>query len=77
MIFFRVSIRLGEWNTDTEEDCLSGSRVRVCSDKPLDVDVEKTIVHSGYSMTDRNRRNDIALVKLRRPVTYTSKSNVP
>lgn len=73
IIFFRVAVRLGEWNTESGKDCIQAGNVQVCNDEPVDVDVEKTIVHEGYDTNDINRRNDIALLKLSRPVTYTSK----
>lgn len=70
---FRVTVRLGEWNTDTDRDCTRAGNVEVCNEEPLDAEVESTLVHEGYNMNNANRRNDIALVRLRRPVTYTSK----
>lgn len=71
-IYFRVSVRLGEWNTDTEEDCNVINRRKICSEKPIDVRVESTIVHENYDVNDDNRYNDIALVRLSRQVSYTS-----
>lgn len=73
MVVFRVIVRLGEWNTDTGKDCIKAGNVEVCNQEPLDAEVESTLVHEGYDMNNPNRRNDIALVRLKRPVTYTSK----
>lgn len=65
-------MRLGEWNTDSEEDCNTVNRRKICSEKPIDVGVENTIVHNNYDVNDENRYNDIALVRLSRKVSYTS-----
>lgn len=68
-VFFRVSVRLGEWDTRSQVDCLQG----VCSEPPQDIPVESTIVHPGYSASSRDQKDDLALVRLSRTVTYSGK----
>ncbi|KAK3909567.1 Serine protease easter [Frankliniella fusca] len=58
-----VTVRLGEWDTNTEPDCVAG----VCSPKVLDVAVEKRIEHEDF----RNGINDIALLRLSKPVPFS------
>ncbi|CAH1161813.1 unnamed protein product [Phyllotreta striolata] len=61
-----VNVRLGEFNTDSARDCQGG----LCNN-PEDISVEEIIPHSGYNNNNQNRYNDIALVRLSRPVVYT------
>lgn len=61
------SARLGEWDTSTDPDCVDDD----CADAPMDVSVEQVIVHQGYNARDRHVRNDIALVRLTKPVEWT------
>lgn len=68
-ICFRSSVRLGEYDLSTDEDCFRGK----CIDAPVDVAVEKLIPHEQYAPTQRSQANDIALIRLSRPVKYTSK----
>lgn len=65
--FRLTSVRLGEHNLLTEQDCEEGE----CADPVLDVPVSETIVHEGYSSNSLTQNNDIALVRLARPVTFT------
>lgn len=69
----RVSVRLGEFKTDTVYDCLETGSVKSCADPAIDVPVEETIVHENYSPQDPNQRNDIALLRLSRNVQFTGK----
>jgi hypothetical protein len=65
-----MKVRLGEWNTATEEDCDdSFIDEEVCSDKPLDIMVETAIRHPEYNA--RSKKNDIALLRLEENVNYT------
>ncbi|XP_018332507.1 CLIP domain-containing serine protease 2 [Agrilus planipennis] len=66
------SVRLGEYNTETEEDCVtSGNGYKWCSDKPIDIPVEERIAHEKYQPRDPNQYNDIALLRLSRAVNFT------
>lgn len=62
-----VSVRLGEWDTRSQVDCLQG----VCSEPPQDIPVESTTVHPGYSSSSRDQKDDLALVRLSREVTFS------
>lgn len=66
------SVRLGEWDTTTTEDCDdSFTNERVCSDPYVDITVEKQIVHEDYQPNSKNQHHDIALLRLSRNVRYT------
>lgn len=61
-----VRVRLGEWDLKSEEDCNDDN---LCTDKPVDVDVGSYVVHEGYD--SKNIHNDVALIKLDKPVIFT------
>ncbi|XP_053669195.1 CLIP domain-containing serine protease B4-like [Anopheles marshallii] len=60
-------VRLGEWDLSSANDCQDG----FCSDVPIDLDVEKIIVHSNYDPKDHSYKNDIALIRFTRSVQYS------
>ncbi|XP_037913267.1 CLIP domain-containing serine protease 2-like [Hermetia illucens] len=62
-----TSVRLGEWNTQTETDCQN----KKCSNTPINVAIEKLIIHENYNPKSVNRSNDIALLRLARNVSFT------
>ncbi|XP_055597019.1 CLIP domain-containing serine protease B4-like [Uranotaenia lowii] len=63
---FRVTkVRLGEWDVLSDNDCVDG----LCADPPVDIRVAGHIVHPDYTAEDYH--NDIALIKLERPVQFT------
>lgn len=67
------SVRLGEYNTDTDPDCLQDDENSfICADDPVSVGVEEQIAHENYRPTSRDQRYDIALLRLSRDVTFTS-----
>lgn len=71
-IWYRVSVRLGEYNTDTEEDCVTNLYgTTECTDQPQDILIDESIVHEQYKPNDVNQYHDIALLRLRREVPYT------
>jgi hypothetical protein len=61
------SVRLGEWDTASDTDCDEDD----CSDPVVDVPVEQIITHENYNPNAKSQENDIALLRLSRPVTYT------
>ncbi|XP_014477561.1 PREDICTED: uncharacterized protein LOC106745987 [Dinoponera quadriceps] len=68
-----VSVRLGEYDTDTERDCIKDGEFSVtCADDTVTVGVEEQIAHEDYLPTSRDQRNDIALLRLSRDVTFTT-----
>ncbi|KAK5649787.1 hypothetical protein RI129_000816 [Pyrocoelia pectoralis] len=66
-----VSVRLGEWSTDTLQDCVSVEGFEICNDEPLNVAVESFVAHSSYDDSSINRYHDIAIVRLARNVQFT------
>ncbi|EDW43356.1 GM26518 [Drosophila sechellia] len=66
------SVRLGEWDTRTDPDCTTHMNgQRICAPSHIDIEVEKGIVHDQYVPNSVDQQNDIALVRLRRSVSYT------
>ena len=63
---YRASVRLGEHNLKGDPDCDSGS----CNETPQDFKIEEVIAHSDYAKPVAFR-NDIALIRLDRPVNKT------
>ncbi|XP_052890735.1 CLIP domain-containing serine protease B4-like [Anopheles moucheti] len=59
-------VRLGEWDLSTTNDCHEG----FCSEAPIDLDIEKIVVHRNYNQFD-GFKNDIALIRFTRPVKYS------
>lgn len=70
---FRVSVRLGEYDTETDRDCVNNGFTTECSDPTVNVPVEERIAHENYNPTDTNQFHDIALLRLSRDVKFTSK----
>ncbi|XP_043193012.1 phenoloxidase-activating factor 3-like [Amphibalanus amphitrite] len=62
-----TAVRLGEHNITTERDCLETPSGEVCSDEVQDFGVEEVIPHPEHHRP-RQYHNDIALVRLDRPV---------
>ncbi|KAL9703849.1 hypothetical protein quinque_007367 [Culex quinquefasciatus] len=62
-------VRLGEHDiTNKEErDCDQQG----CADVPVEVGIEKVIVHEQYNATERGQYNDIALIRLDRDVGFS------
>lgn len=64
--FSVVSVRLGEHNLLTDRDCEDGE----CADPVIDIPIAERIIHESYDPNSRAQANDIALVRLARPVSY-------
>lgn len=62
-----TAVRLGEWDTESNPDCDVGD----CSEPVVDVDVEQLIPHEAYNTNSKTQENDIALLRLAQPVTFT------
>ncbi|XP_065073631.1 CLIP domain-containing serine protease B4-like [Ochlerotatus camptorhynchus] len=63
-----AGVRLGEWDLDQERDCLDGD----CADAPLNMSIDKIIVHEDYDPQSKAQYNDIALIRFTRDVIMTS-----
>ncbi|XP_054257943.1 CLIP domain-containing serine protease HP8-like [Macrosteles quadrilineatus] len=59
-----VQVRLGEYDTETDPDCVDG----VCAPPVQDVDVESHICHPNYNKEDYH--NDICLIRLATPIQF-------
>ncbi|XP_070504161.1 spaetzle-processing enzyme-like [Chironomus tepperi] len=65
-----ISVRLGEHNLITDEDCQTLNGRRICSPGVYDVPVEDVLVHESYLPQSLNQHNDIALIRLVRKVQF-------
>lgn len=60
----RVSVRLGEYDIDTENDCQTIDDETVCAEPVQDIPVETVNFHHNYN--NPKWSNDIALIRLSR-----------
>lgn len=63
--------RLGEWNRTTSPDCQVYEGIRKCAAKEIDAEIVRGFRHPQYVPSNENRINDIALLYLKSPVTFT------
>ncbi|XP_052845170.1 spaetzle-processing enzyme-like isoform X2 [Drosophila gunungcola] len=63
-------VRLGEHDTSSEIDCEDRGLKKHCAPRPLEIDVEKYILHPRFNESDVFHF-DIALLRLEIPVRYT------
>lgn len=72
---YRRGVRLGEYNIETEQDCMPSKtptgQILKCADPVVEVGVEKVIVHPKYNDKSRDKHHDIALLRLITNVTYS------
>lgn len=61
-----ISVRLGEWDEETEKDCFEN----ICNNKPVDVNITNYFFHPEYNVQNKTV-HDIALLKLEEPVYFT------
>uniref|UniRef100_A0A1W7R8M0 CLIP domain-containing serine protease n=2 Tax=Aedes albopictus TaxID=7160 RepID=A0A1W7R8M0_AEDAL len=64
-----VSVRLGEYDTTTDIDCITLDGEQICADPPIDVPVEEKVAHPEYN--EKSMQNDIALLRLDRDIQRT------
>ncbi|KAG4076402.1 hypothetical protein HA402_005845 [Bradysia odoriphaga] len=62
-----LSVRLGEHNIITENDCDDIE----CADPAIDVSIEEIVSHADYNRTEFTQENDIALIRLSHIVNFT------
>lgn len=60
-------MRLGEYDITKQVDCLGNT----CADPILFVGIENKIPHEGYNERNKNRANDIGLIRLDSEVRFT------
>lgn len=67
-----TTVRLGEWNRDTNPDCeVDVHGVRDCAPVHLDIAVEGVVPHPSYNPNKNQQLHDIALVRLHRSIAFT------
>lgn len=67
------SVRLGEYNTATDQDCIAdGENSMICADDPISVGIEEQIAHESYNPLSKDQKYDIALLRLNRAVSFTN-----
>ncbi|XP_045495182.1 phenoloxidase-activating enzyme 1-like [Colias croceus] len=62
-----ATVRLGEYNTQTDVDCLGND----CADPPQELLVQAAYPNPGFSDKKTNREDDIALVRMATRARYT------
>lgn len=62
-----ISVRLGEWDKNTEVDCDDD----ICAPKPQDIPVSELIPHERFQPGSQTQQDDIALLRLERPAKLT------
>lgn len=62
------SVRIGEWNTETNPDCYEDDKE--CAPPVVDNLVVQKIVHPNYVKGTRSQHNDIALLRLESKVKF-------
>ncbi|KAI9584871.1 hypothetical protein GQX74_006766 [Glossina fuscipes] len=65
------SVRLGEWDTSTNPDCiLNAYGEAFCAPKHIIVMIEHAVPHPLYKPNSKNSINDIGLLRLERNIRY-------
>ncbi|KAL9703847.1 hypothetical protein quinque_007365 [Culex quinquefasciatus] len=69
-----TGVRLGEHNITNgkEQDC---DEYNNCADVPVEVGIEKVILHEEYDALEKGKYNDIALIRLDRDVGFSTYIN--
>ncbi|KAL9692306.1 hypothetical protein quinque_015970 [Culex quinquefasciatus] len=69
-----TAVRLGEHNITNgeEQDC---DEYNTCADVPVEVGIEKVILHEEYDAHKKREYNDIALIRLNRDVGFSTYIN--
>ncbi|XP_055596802.1 phenoloxidase-activating factor 3-like [Uranotaenia lowii] len=64
-----AGVRLGEWDLESDPDCDKASKQ--CADPPIDVDIEKILIHKNYTRrVSKGGKIDMALIRLNRDVSF-------
>ncbi|CAH0581471.1 unnamed protein product [Chrysodeixis includens] len=62
-----ISVRLGEYDTQQDIDCVDNQ----CADAPQEIGVAGAYPHLGYNDKNKNRADDIGIVRMAKRATYT------
>ncbi|GAB0096571.1 CLIP domain-containing serine protease [Sergentomyia squamirostris] len=66
-----VAVRLGEYNTETTEDCIQEADGLDCAEPSEDIEVMKMMAHTNYTWSRSDKVHDIGLLKLARSTKFT------
>lgn len=73
---FSSSVIFGEHNTKTEVDCLK-SNPKLCAPPPVEIRVKSLVFHPEFTLGDNSYPNDIGIIYLKNPVTFTGNNCLP
>ncbi|XP_026732866.1 serine protease 7-like isoform X2 [Trichoplusia ni] len=62
-----ATVRLGEYDTQQDVDCVDSQ----CADPPQEIAVAGAYPHPGYADKNKNRADDIGIVRLAKRAAYT------
>ncbi|XP_055539362.1 phenoloxidase-activating factor 3-like [Wyeomyia smithii] len=66
-----AAVRLGEWNLDTNPDCVTKQGIKYCADPVVERGIEKISIHKNYTRrVSKGGKIDMALLRLDRDVTF-------
>lgn len=65
---------MGEYNTETDPDCINNGFGEDCAPPPINIPVAERIAHESYDPNDVNQYHDIALLRLQRTAKFTGES---
>jgi hypothetical protein len=66
-------VRLGEHTFNKTKECYVDKTITKCSNPPIDIKVEKVLIHPRFNGNgdEMQLKNDIALLRLVNSVNYT------
>ncbi|XP_055640443.1 CLIP domain-containing serine protease B4-like isoform X2 [Toxorhynchites rutilus septentrionalis] len=67
-----IKVRLGEWDFESELDCTEEDGDQHCAPPVQEFDLERIMPHEGFSVRDKHKSCDIALVRLSREAEFTN-----
>ena len=68
-------VRFGEHTFNKTKDCYVDGSLTKCLDPPVNIKVEKVLIHPQYTVNgeEGQLKNDIALLRLANSVNYTGR----
>ncbi|XP_043472965.1 serine protease easter-like [Leptopilina heterotoma] len=67
-----VNVRLGEYDTTSNPDCIIQSGYQVCADPIVIIPIQEIITHEDYVPNSKGQPNDIALLRLSKDIVFTN-----
>lgn len=68
--FFRTTVRIGEYNTKTDEDCEENDIGKlICAPPTQNFEIESAIGHPGFSL--EKLQNDVGLIRVKGRIQYS------